>query len=167
MSQKIRWYIAQANFGLESLAIDNLKKRIKEHGHEEWFGQIKTPIDTNVANKDLFPGYVLVQMIMNDESWHLVKDTPKIVTFLGSNRSRPLPISTTEAEKILGCSLSEFEKPELAPGMDIEIIDGPFRGYGGILTGLDVEKGLAELTIDMKGRTTPISMEIKNIRKLE
>lgn len=167
MAEKLRWYIAQANFGMEALAIENLKKRIKESSLEDKFGRIETPQETNALNKDLFPGYVLVQMIMTDETWHLVKETPKIVTFISSNRSKPMPINPVEAEKILGCPLSDYSATTIPKGANVEIIDGPFSGYKGIVDGVDDEKGLANLTIDMKGRSTPISMEIEKIKQSE
>lgn len=172
MSTKLRWYIVQSNFDYETLAIENLLKRIEDAGMNSLFGKILTPVE-NIDKKDkrkhdqMFPGYILVQMVMNDETWHLVKETPKIINFLGSNRSKPIPISPKEAEKILG-EKKEDSNPSVSYGFSkddkVLISSGPFDGFDGVIISVNESKKVANVNVDILGRTTPADINIDDLK---
>jgi transcriptional antiterminator NusG len=170
MSAKLRWYIVQASFGFEILAIENLKSRISDSEYGELFGEISSPsesVDKAVKkkNNDLFPGYVLVQMVMNDETWHLVKETPKVISFLGATMSMPVPISSIEAKKILGHNTDEKSLENLAIEDKIIVTEGPFKDYSGTIKSISDANKSAEVMIMIFDRETPAKIPMCNLKK--
>lgn len=170
MSEKLRWYIVQSSFGFEKLVIESLKNRISDSSYGALFGKIASPAE-NVdkkdkrKNDDLFPGYVLVQMVMNDETWHLVKETPKVINFLAASKSRPTPISPKEAEKILGHGVEIKSPNELQVDDAISVTDGPFKDYSGVVKDINKENKTAQVMIMIFDRETPATLELNQLKK--
>jgi len=157
-----RWYVVHAYSGFESQVKRALEERIKLKGMEDQFGEILVPTEEVVEMKDgqkrkserkFFPGYVLVQMEMNDDTWHLVKETPRVMGFIGGRSDKPAPISDAEAEAILNRVQEGAEKPRpkvlFEPGEVVRINEGPFNDFNGVVEEVDYDKN--RLRVDPTG----------------
>ena len=143
---KKRWYVVQAFSGFEGRVATSLREHIKLHNMEELFGEVMVPTEEVVeirggqrrkSERKFFPGYVLVQMVMNDASWHLVRSVPRVMGFIGGTADRPLPIADSEAEAILNRVQEGVEKPRpkvlFEPGQMVRVTDGPFNDFNGVV----------------------------------
>ncbi len=173
-----RWYVVHAYSGFESQVKRSLQDRIKRAGMEESFGEILVPTEEVVemrggqqrkSERKFFPGYVLVQMEMTDESWHLVKDVPKVMGFIGGSGDRPAPISDREADAILQRVQEGVEKPRpkvlFEPGEVVRVIDGPFNDFNGVVEDVDYEKNRLKVSVLIFGRSTPVDLEFGQVEK--
>lgn len=149
----MRWYVVHAYSGFEAQVKRSLEERVKRNGMEDFFGEILVPTEEVVemrggqqrrSERKFFPGYVLVQMEMTDDTWHLVKDVPKVMGFIGGTGDRPAPISDKEANSILQRVQEGVEKPRpkvlFEPGEVVRVIDGPFNDFNGVVEDVDYEK---------------------------
>ncbi|HHH47432.1 MAG TPA: transcription termination/antitermination protein NusG [Gammaproteobacteria bacterium] len=173
-----RWYVIHAYSGFESHVKRSLEERVKRMGMEDYFGEILVPTEEVVemregqkrkSERKFFPGYVLVQMEMNDETWHLVKDVPKVLGFIGGTGDRPSPISDKEAEAILQRVQEGVEKPRpkvlFEAGEMVRIIDGPFNDFNGVVEEVDYDKSRMRVSVLIFGRSTPVELEFGQVEK--
>lgn len=174
----MRWYVVHAYSGYESHVMRSLKERISRSGLQDKFGEILVPTEEVVemragqkrkSDRKFFPGYVLVQMDMNDETWHMVKDVPKVMGFVGGTSDRPAPISDKEAEKILQRVQEGVEKPRpkilFEPGEVVRVIEGPFADFNGVVEEVNYEKSRLRVAVLIFGRSTPVELEFGQIEK--
>lgn len=174
---KLKWYVVQAFSGYEGRVLKTLHEHIEIHALQEKFGQILVPTEEVVemragqkrkSARKFFPGYVLVQMEMDEESWHLVKSVPRVLGFIGGTVERPLPISQKEADRILQ-RLEETDKPKpktlFEPGEVVRVIDGPFADFNGVVEELDYEKNRIKVSVLIFGRSTPVDLEFGQVEK--
>ncbi len=174
---KLRWYVVQAFSGYEGRVQKTLLEHIGIHELEEKFGQILVPTEEVIemragqkrkSARKFFPGYVLVQMELDDESWHLVKSVPRVLGFIGGTKERPAPITQKEADRILQ-RLEETDKPKpktlFEPGEVVRVIDGPFADFNGVVEELDYEKSRIKVSVSIFGRSTPVELEFAQVEK--
>lgn len=175
---KLRWYVVQAFSGYEGRVSTTLKEHIALNNMEEFFGEILVPTEEVVemragqkrkSERKFFPGYVLVQMIMNDESWHLVKSTPRVLGFIGGTSDRPAPISDKEAQAILNRLQESHDKPRpktlFEPGEVVRVTEGPFADFNGVVEEVDYEKNRLKVSVLIFGRSTPVELEFSQVEK--
>jgi transcriptional antiterminator NusG len=156
----------------------SLEERIKLMGLEDKFGDILVPTEEVVEMKEgskrrserkFFPGYVLVQMEMDDETWHLVKDVPKVLGFIGGSSDRPAPISEAEANQILNRVQEGADKPRpkvlFEPGEVVRVTDGPFNDFSGVVEQVNYEKSRLQVAVQILGRSTPVELDFSQVEK--
>lgn len=173
-----RWYVIHAYSGYEKRVAAALRERIELQGMEEFFGEILVPTEEVVemragqkrkSERKFFPGYVLVQMELNDASWHLVKDTPRVMGFIGGKADQPAPITEKEAEAILQRVDDSIEKPKpktiFEPGEMVRVIDGPFNDFSGVVEEVNYEKSRLRVAVLIFGRSTPVELEFGQVEK--
>jgi len=172
------WYVVHAYSGYEKHVMRSLKEQIALKGLEDKFGDILVPTEEVVEMRDgkkrkserkFYPGYVLVQMEMDDEAWHLVKSTPRVMGFIGGTAERPVPISDREAQSILQKIETGAEKPRpktlFEPGEVVRVIDGPFADFNGVVEEVDYEKSRVKVAVLIFGRSTPVDLEFSQVEK--
>jgi len=174
----LRWYVVHAYSGFEKSVLRSLQERIIYEGLEKSFGEVLVPTESIVEMREgqkrkterkLFPGYVLVQMEMNGDTWHLVKNIPKVMGFIGGTRERPAPISDQEAEAILQRVQEGAETPRpkviFQVGEMVRVIDGPFLDFSGVVEEVNYEKNRLCVAVMIFGRSTPIELEFVQVEK--
>ena len=175
---KLRWYVVQAFSGYEARVQKTLIEHIQIHGLEEKFGQILVPTEEVVemragqkrkSARKFFPGYVLVEMAMDEEAWHLVKSVPRVLGFIGGTSDRPAPITQREADRILQRLEDSTDKPKpktlFEVGEVVRVIDGPFADFNGVVEELDYEKNRIKVSVLIFGRSTPVDLEFTQVEK--
>ncbi len=173
-----RWYVVHAYSGFEAKVKLSLMERVQRAGMEDKFGEILVPTEEVVemragqqrkSERKFFPGYVLVQMEMTDETWHLVKDVPKVLGFIGGTGDRPAPITEKEADALLQRVQEGVEKPRpkilFEPGEVVRVIDGPFNDFNGVVEDVDYEKSRLKVSVLIFGRSTPVDLEFGQVEK--
>lgn len=178
MSNNYAWYIVQAHSGFEKKVVSALQEKAAREGLSQCFDKIIVPTEDVVEMKKgrkvnterkFFPGYVLVHMQMNDRAWQLVKNTPKVLGFLGGS-GKPQPISDAEADRIFRQVEEGVEKPKhmvsFEAGESVRVIDGPFESFVGIVEEVDEEKGRLKVSVSIFGRTTPVELEFTQVEKV-
>jgi transcriptional antiterminator NusG len=173
-----RWYVIHAYSGFEAQVKRSLEDRIKRAGMEDQFGEILVPTEEVVEMKEgqkrrserkFFPGYVLVQMEMDDETWHLVKEVPKVLGFIGGSSDRPAPITEKEADHILQRVREGVDKPRpkvlFEPGEVVRVIDGPFNDFSGVVESVNYEKSKLQVAVQILGRATPVELDFGQVEK--
>lgn len=174
----LRWYVVQAYSGYENKVQKLLLERIEREGLSERFGEVLVPTEEIVemragqqrkSERKFFPGYVLVEMDMDDETWHLVKNTPRVLGFIGGTADRPAPITEKEANEILQRVEDSTDKPKpkilFEPGEVIRVIDGPFADFNGVVEKVDYEKSRVKVSVSIFGRSTPVDLEFSQVEK--
>jgi len=174
----LRWYVVHAYSGFEKSVLRSLQERIKYEGLEDSFGEVLVPTESIVemregqkrkTDRKLFPGYVLVQMEMNGNTWHLVKSIPKVMGFIGGTREKPAPISDREAEAILQRVQEGTEKPRpkvlFEVGEMVRVTDGPFLDFSGVVEEVNYEKNRLCVAVMIFGRSTPVELEFSQVEK--
>lgn len=174
----LRWYVVHAYSGFENQVKKSLEERIERFGMQEKFGRILVPMEEVVemregqkkrSERKFFPGYVLVQMDMDDESWHLVKDVPKVLGFIGGTTDKPSPIPDREADAILQRIQEGVDKPRpkvlFEPGEVVRVTDGPFNDFNGIVEEVNYEKSRMLVAVQIFGRSTPVELEFGQVEK--
>ncbi|GAA4886067.1 transcription termination/antitermination protein NusG [Ferrimonas pelagia] len=175
---KMRWYVVQAFSGFEARVSKTLKEHIKMHEMEKYFGEVLVPTEEVVemragqrrkSERKFFPGYVLVQMVMNDESWHLVRNTPRVMGFIGGTSDRPAPITEKEANAILNRLEENAESPShrtlFEPGEVVRVNDGPFADFNGTVEEVDYDKSRVKVSVMIFGRSTPVELDFGQVEK--
>ncbi|MDF1819907.1 MAG: transcription termination/antitermination protein NusG [Immundisolibacteraceae bacterium] len=173
-----RWYVVHAYSGYEKSVMRALSERIERAGMEHYFGEILVPTEEVVemkggqkrsSERKFFPGYVLVNMELTDDSWHLVKAVPKVMGFLGGSGDKPAPISDKEADEILNRVQEGQEKPRpkilFEVGEMVRVIDGPFNDFNGVVEGVNYEKSKLDVSVTIFGRSTPVELEFSQVEK--
>ena len=173
-----RWYVVHAYSGYEKQVMKALQERILLSGLEEKFGEILVPSEEVVemragkkrrSERKFFPGYVLVEMDLDDDSWHLVKETPRVMGFIGGKADEPAPISDVEAEAILRRVQVGTEnvtpKTIFEPGELVRVIDGPFNDFNGVVEEVNYEKNRLHVAVTIFGRSTPVELDFGQVEK--
>ena len=174
----MQWYVVHAYSGFEKSVMRTLKERIERAGMQDKFGQILVPVEEVVEMKGgqkrtterkFFPGYVLVQMEMEDDTWHLVKSTAKVTGFVGGRANKPAPISEKEVEAILHQMQEGVEKPKhkvtFEIGEVVRVIDGPFNEFNGAVEDVNYEKNKIRVSVTIFGRATPVELDFSQVEK--
>jgi transcriptional antiterminator NusG len=174
----LRWYVVHAYSNFENKVKQALEERIKRDGLEQYFGKILVPTEEVVemrmgqqrkSERKFFPGYVLVQMKLTDETWHLVKDVPKVLGFIGGTSDRPAPISEKEAMSILDRVQEGFNKPRpktlFEVGEVIRVIDGPFKDFNGVVEEVNYDKNKLKISVLIFGRSTSVELGFNQVEK--
>ena len=173
-----RWYVVHAYSGMEKAVERNLRERIDRAGMQDKFGRILVPTEEVVELKNgkkavterrFFPGYVLVEMVMDDDSWHLVKHTSKVTGFVGGAKNRPAPISEAEVMKIVNQMQEGVDKPkpkvEWIVGEIVRVKEGPFTDFNGSVEEVNYEKSKVRVSVMIFGRATPVELEFGQVEK--
>ena len=173
-----RWYVVHAYSGFESQVKRSLQERIERADLQDSFGEVLVPTEEVVemrggaqrrSERKFFPGYVLVKMEMTDEAWHLVKDVPKVMGFIGGTGDRPAPITDREADAILQRMQDGSEKPKpkvlFEPGEVVRVTDGPFNDFNGVVEEVDYDKNRLKVSVLIFGRSTPVDLEFGQVEK--
>lgn len=173
-----RWYVIHAFSGFEKQVQRSLTERIARAGMEDMFGEILVPTEEVVemkggqkrrSDRKFFPGYVLVEMEMNDETWHLVKEVPKVMGFIGGTSDKPAAISQKEANTILSRVQEGVDKPRpkilFEPGEMVRVVDGPFNDFNGTVEEVNYEKNRLRVAVLIFGRSTPVELNFHQVEK--
>lgn len=173
-----RWYVIHAYSNYENQVKRSLEERIKRSGLGDFFGKIIVPTEEVVevrlgqqrkSERKFFPGYVLVQMELNDDTWHLVKDVPRVLGFIGGTSDRPSPISDREAEAILNRVEEGAIKPRpkvlFEVGEMVRVIEGPFKDFNGVVEEVSYEKSKLRVSVLIFGRSTPVELDFSQVEK--
>ncbi len=174
----LRWYVVHAYSGMEKAVERNILERIQRSGMQDKFGRILVPMEEVVEVKNgqkktterkFFPGYVLVEMVMDDDTWHLVKHTNKVTGFVGGAKNRPAPISEAEVMKIVNQMQEGTDKPrhkvEFVVGEYIRVKEGPFTDFNGSVEDVNYEKSKVRVSVTIFGRSTPVELEFSQVEK--
>ncbi|MBA2848506.1 transcription termination/antitermination protein NusG [Thermosulfuriphilus ammonigenes] len=172
-----RWYIVHTYSGFEEKVKKALEERIKQFGKEEFFSEILVPTEKVIeivkgekrtTSRRFYPGYILVKMELNDETWHLVRNTPKVTGFVGGQK--PIPLPEEEAQKIIDRVREGAVKPrpkyQFEPGDRVRVIEGPFANFHGVVDEVKPEKGKVRVLVSIFGRETPVELEFSHITKI-
>jgi len=176
MSKK--WYVVHAYSGFEKTVMRTLLDRIKRAGMQDSFGQILVPVEEvvemkggqkNISERKFFPGYVLVEMEMTDDTWHLIKNTPKVTGFVGGTSTKPTPISEKEVRNILNQIQEGVEKPRpkvlFEVGEAVRVKDGPFVDFHGNVEDVNYDKSKLRVSVTIFGRSTPVELDFSQVEK--
>jgi len=174
----MRWYVVHAYSGYENHVKRGLEERVERFGMQDKFSEILIPTEEVVemregtqrrSERKFFPGYVLVNMEMDDETWHLVKDTPKVLGFIGGTSDKPAPITDQEADGILQRVQEGVEKPQpkvlFEPGEMVRVTDGPFNDFSGVVEEVNYEKSKLRVAVLIFGRSTPVELDFGQVEK--
>ena len=175
---ELKWYVVHAYSGMEKAVERNIIERIQRAGMQDRFGRILVPTEEVVEVKNgvkrtterkFFPGYVLVEMVMDDETWHLVKNTAKVTGFVGGAKNRPAPISEEDVQKILGQMQEGTDKPrhkvEFVIGEYVRVKEGPFTDFNGTVEEVNYERNKLRVSVTIFGRATPVELEFNQVEK--
>ena len=174
----MKWYVVHAYSQYENQVKKALIERISRAGLQEKFGDILVPTEEvaevkegvkRITERKFFPGYVLVHMEMNEDTWHLVKSTPKVMGFIGGTPDKPAPISDKEAARILNQVEESVEKPRpktlFEPGESVRVKEGPFADFSGVVEEVNYEKSRLRVAVLIFGRSTPVELEFSQVEK--
>jgi len=178
VSVELQWYIVHTYSGFENRVKKTLEEKIKSLGKAEFFGQVVVPTEQVVelvkgkkktSSRKFYPGYLLIQMIMTDETWHIVQSTEKVTGFLGE-KTKPVPISEEEAQRILDRMEDGREKPKpkflFEEGDEVRVIDGPFTNFNGMVEEVKPDKAKLKVLISIFGRSTPVELDFVQVTKI-
>ena len=173
-----RWYVVHAYSGFEKQVMRALKERIALSGFAEQFGEVLVPTEEVVemragqkrrSERKFFPGYVLVEMELNDDTWHLVKDMPRVMGFIGGKADKPAPLTEPEARRILSRVEEGGDKPTpktlFEPGEVVRVADGPFNDFNGVVEEVNYEKNRLRVAVTIFGRSTPVELDFDQVEK--
>jgi transcriptional antiterminator NusG len=173
-----RWYVVHAYSGFEKSVQRALVERVAREGMQDLFGQILVPVEEvvemkngqkSITERKFFPGYVLVEMEMNDDTWHLIKSTPKVTGFVGGTANKPTPISEKEVEKIMQQMKEGVDKPRpkvlFEVGEMVRVKEGPFTDFNGSVEDVNYEKSKIRVSVTIFGRATPVELDFGQVEK--
>ena len=173
------WYVVHAYSGFEKNVQKNLLDRIKRECMEDFFGQILIPVEEvvdvkngkrKISERKFYPGYILIEMQMNEKTWHLVKSIPKVTGFIGGTAQKPLPISRKEVDNIMQQIKTGVEKPkpkiEFIIGESVRVTNGPFSEFNGIVEEVNYERNKLRVSVQIFGRETPVELDFMQVEKV-
>ena len=173
------WYVVHTYSGFENKAKLALEERVKLFGLQDRFGKVLVPTEEVVEVKNgqkrtstrkFFPGYILVEMEMDNQTWHVVKETPKVLGFIGGTKDKPAPITEKEANTILRRVEEGVDKPKpkvlFEPGEIVRVTDGPFNDFNGVVESVNYEKSRLHVAVQILGRSTPVELEFSQVEKV-
>lgn len=176
---KMEWYAVQTYSGYEGSVKKSLEERVQRADFEDSFGEIMIPKETVVemregkkhqAERKFFPGYILVEMVMDEHTWHLVNNVPRVVGFIGSSPSKPTPVSDKEIENIVNRIQEDASKPRPSVlyevGEVIRVTGGPFNDFNGVVEEVDYEKSRLQVSVQIFGRSTPVEITFNQVEKI-
>lgn len=176
--QKKRWYVLQSLSGFEKKVVKSIREHIKINKMEGMFGKIMVPAEEFIEIKKgqkrksehkFFPGYILIQMIMNDSSWHLIRSVPRVMGFIGGTSDHPSPISDKEVNIIINRLQKIGDKPRpktlFEPGETVRVNHGPFSDFNGIVENIDYDKNRLTVSVSIFGRSTPVELDFSQVEK--
>jgi len=174
----LQWYVVHAYSNFEHKVKESLVERVRRAGLQDKFGEVLVPTEEVVemregqrrkSERKFFPGYVLVQMEMDDETWHLVKEVPKVLGFIGGSSDKPAPITDKEAQAILNRVQEGVDKPRpkilFEPGEVVRVTDGPFNDFSGVVENVNYEKSKVRVAVQILGRSTPVELDFSQVEK--
>jgi transcriptional antiterminator NusG len=174
----LQWFVVHAYSNYEHKVKSSLIDRVRRAGLENKFGEVLVPTEEVVemregqrrkSERKFFPGYVLVQMEMDDETWHLVKEVPKVLGFIGGSSDKPAPITEREAQAILNRVQEGVDKPRpkilFEPGEVVRVTDGPFNDFSGVVEQVNYEKSKVRVAVQILGRSTPVELDFSQVEK--
>jgi transcriptional antiterminator NusG len=174
----LKWYVVHAYSNFENKVKASIEERVKLHGLEDKFGEVLVPTEEVVemregqkrrSERKFFPGYVLVQMELDEETWHLVKEVPKVLGFIGGSSDNPAPITEAEANQILNRVEEGVDKPRpkvlFEPGEVVRVIDGPFNDFSGVVENVNYDKSKLRVAVQILGRPTPVELDFGQVEK--
>lgn len=174
-----RWYVVNVYSGSEKKVAESIKEQAVLKGMEDRILEVMVPTEEVVemkkgarvnSERKFFPGYVLVKMVMSDDAWHIIRNTPRVSGFLGS-RNKPQPITEAEAQRIIKQMTEGIERPrtaiEFESGEQVRVIDGPFASFVGVVEEIDAEKMRLKLSVSIFGRSTPVELEFSQVEKIK
>jgi len=174
----MRWYVIHVYSGFERKVAQSIEEQARQSGMDEMIEQVMVPMEEVVelrrgakvnSERKFFPGYVLIRMDLTDETWHLVKNTPKVTDFLGG-KGRPTPIRDSEAERILHQVKEGVDRPKPSVifeiGEEVRVCDGPFNSFNGMVEDVDEERARVKVSVSIFGRATPVELEYSQVEKL-
>lgn len=174
----MRWYVVQAFSGYEKKVKLSIQEHIERNDMQQFFGEILVPTEEVVemkagqkrtSERKFFPGYVLINMVMTDDTWHLIKCVPRVAGFIGGTENRPMPISDREASDIIQQISDSADAPKMkftfAPGELVRIIDGPFQDFNGTVEDANFEKSKLKVSVTIFGRSTPVDLNFTQVEK--
>jgi transcriptional antiterminator NusG len=174
----LRWYVVHAYSNFEHRVAEGLKERIKRDGVEAKFGEILVPTEEVVemregqkrkSERKFYPGYVLVQMEMDEQTWHLVRDVPKVLGFIGGTSDKPAAITEKEANRILDRVAEGVDKPRpkvlFEAGQVVRVTHGPFNDFNGVVESVNYEKSRLQVAVQILGRSTPVELDFSQVEK--
>jgi len=175
---KMRWYVVHAYSGYERKVKLALEERISLSPFKDLFGEVLVPTEEVLemrggqkrkSERKFFPGYVLLQMVLNDDTWHLVKETPRVMGFIGGTAEKPAPITQREVSEIMNRLEETVDKPShktvYEPGEMVRVIDGPFNDFTGTVEDVNYEKSRVRVAVSIFGRSTPVELEFSQVEK--
>ena len=175
----LQWYVVHAYSNYEHKVRESLLERVKRYGLEDRFGEVLVPTEEVVemkgsqkrrSERKFFPGYVLVQMEMDEDTWHLVKEVPKVLGFIGGTSDKPAPISDAEAAAILNRVQEGVDKPRpkvlFEPGEVVRVNDGPFNDFNGVVEHVNYDKSKVRVAVQILGRSTPEELDFSQVEKV-
>lgn len=173
-----KWYVLHVYSGFESKVAENIKEKAEKQGLDQFVEEIMVPTEEVVevkrgqrvnAERKFFPGYVLAKLDMNDNVWHMIKDTPKVSGFLGAGGNKPVPITEREAQNLIKQVQEGIDRPRPSVtydvGEEVKVIDGPFASFAGMVEEIDEEKQKLKVTVSIFGRATPVELEYAQVEK--
>ncbi len=175
---EMKWYVVQTYSTFEKRVQQSIKEKAEREGLTDFIGEVLIPVEEVVemrggqkrtSERKFFPGYVLVHMVVNDDTWHMINSLPKVSGFIGGKRGEPVPLSDREADQILQRMTDSLDAPKpkftFSPGEVVRVVDGPFADFTGMVEDVNFEKSKLHVSVSIFGRSTPVELGFDQVEK--